>query len=287
MTTTLTFNGHTYPAISATYVDGVMTGYGWNTQWYALLNDAATDISGYATAAAGSVAAAAAQAVIATAQAGNAAASATAAASVPIATATDSNSIAAGSKTFTVGTGKAFIANEFVIAANSATNYLVGQVTSYTGGVLTISVPATGVFGSGGPYTSWNVGLSGPIGPTGATGATGATGSVSSASGLILNGSASGTVTFVVPAAAGSNTITFPAGTTNFSTTGGTSQVVKQTSAGGAFTVGQLAASDLSNGVTGSGAVLLAAGANLTGAINETAATIASAATVTLVGRRV
>lgn len=43
----------------------------------------------------------------------------------------------------------------------------------------------------------------------------------------------------------------------NLSGTGGTSQVVKQVTLGGNFTVGQLAASDLSNGVTGSGAVVL------------------------------
>lgn len=44
----------------------------------------------------------------------------------------------------------------------------------------------------------------------------------------------------------------------NLSSTGGTSQVVQQTTSGGAFTVGQLAASNLSNGTTGSGNVVLA-----------------------------
>ncbi len=44
----------------------------------------------------------------------------------------------------------------------------------------------------------------------------------------------------------------------NLSATGGTSQVLKQTTVGGAITVGQLAAADLSNGSTGSGAVVLA-----------------------------
>ncbi len=44
----------------------------------------------------------------------------------------------------------------------------------------------------------------------------------------------------------------------NLSTTGGTSQVVQQSTAGGDFTVGQLAATNLSNGTTGSGAVVLA-----------------------------
>lgn len=58
-------------------------------------------------------------------------------------------------------------------------------------------------------------------------------------------------VTTLQPAATASGTITLPAGTTDFSATGGTSQVVKQTSVGGAFTVAQLACADLSNGATG------------------------------------
>ena len=44
----------------------------------------------------------------------------------------------------------------------------------------------------------------------------------------------------------------------DLSGTGGTSQVLKQVTAGAAVTVGQLAASDLSNGTTGTGAVVLA-----------------------------
>ena len=63
----------------------------------------------------------------------------------------------------------------------------------------------------------------------------------------VLDGSLSGSLTLAVPSAAGSNTLTFPAGTTDFSASGGTSQVVKQTSSGGAFTVAQLACGDLSN----------------------------------------
>lgn len=50
----------------------------------------------------------------------------------------------------------------------------------------------------------------------------------------------------------------------NLSATGGTSQVLQQTSAGAAITVGQLAASNLSNGTTGSGAVVLATSPSLT-----------------------
>lgn len=49
----------------------------------------------------------------------------------------------------------------------------------------------------------------------------------------------------------------------NLGATGGTSQVVQQATVGGNFTVGQLAASALSNGTTGSGAVVLATSATL------------------------
>lgn len=66
----------------------------------------------------------------------------------------------------------------------------------------------------------------------------------------VLKGATSGTLTINAAATAGSNTLTLPAGTTDFSATGGTSQVVKQTSAGGALTVARLACADLSNAVT-------------------------------------
>lgn len=50
----------------------------------------------------------------------------------------------------------------------------------------------------------------------------------------------------------------------DLSATGGTSNVLKQSSSGAAITVGQLAASDLSNGTTGSGAVVLASAPTMT-----------------------
>ena len=83
------------------------------------------------------------------------------------------------------------------------------------------------------------------------------TGAIAGTQSIALNGSTSGSVTIRTPAVAGTNTLTLPAGTTDFSATGGTSQVVQQTTSGGALTVGQLAASNLSNGTTGSGAVVL------------------------------
>ena len=54
----------------------------------------------------------------------------------------------------------------------------------------------------------------------------------------------------------------------DLSGTGGASQVLKQVTAGAAVTVGQLAASDLSNGVTGTGAVVLANAPGFTAGIN-------------------
>ena len=86
---------------------------------------------------------------------------------------------------------------------------------------------------------------------------TGGTVSFFSTGGIAIHGSTSGSVTIKTPAVAGANTITLPAGTTDFSATGGTSFVLKQDSAGAAITVGQLAASNLSNGTTGSGLVAL------------------------------
>jgi hypothetical protein len=83
--------------------------------------------------------------------------------------------------------------------------------------------------------------------------------------GLIkIFGSTSGSLSINAPAVAGTSVLTFPAGTTDFTATGGTSQVVKQTSVGGPFTVARLAASDLSNGTQGSGAAVLAVAPTLT-----------------------
>lgn len=58
----------------------------------------------------------------------------------------------------------------------------------------------------------------------------------------------------------------------DLSATGGTSEVLKQTSIGGAITVGQLAASDLSNGTSGSGPVALASGPTFTAPVLGTPA---------------
>lgn len=66
-------------------------------------------------------------------------------------------------------------------------------------------------------------------------------------SALALSGATSGSVTLAVPAIAGANTLTLPAGTTDFSTTGGAGKFVKQATAGAALTVVQPATTDLSD----------------------------------------
>jgi hypothetical protein len=72
---------------------------------------------------------------------------------------------------------------------------------------------------------------------------------------LVLTGSVSGTLAMRAPGGAGTSLITWPAGTTDFSATGGPGQVVRQSTVGGAFNVGQLALSDL----TGAGGVCTSA----------------------------
>lgn len=104
-----------------------------------------------------------------------------------------------------------------------------------------------------------------------------------------LYGATSGNIILKAAAVAGSNTLTLPAGTTDFSATGGTSQVVKQVTSGAALTVGQLAASDLSNGTTGTGSVVLATSPTLTtpviASIVNTGTLTLPTSTDTLVGR--
>lgn len=86
----------------------------------------------------------------------------------------------------------------------------------------------------------------------------------SAAGALVLSGATSGGVTLAGAAVGSNGMITFPAGTVDFSATGGTSRVVKQTSAGGIFTVAQLAVTDLSTGTVGSGSIVLATSPTLT-----------------------
>ncbi len=89
-------------------------------------------------------------------------------------TSSTSESIGTGSKTFTVDSGLALATGQTVIVAYDSSNKMEGTVTSYSGTTLIVNI--TSIIGSGGPYTSWTISLSGAPGPAGSTGATGATG---------------------------------------------------------------------------------------------------------------
>src|SRR4029434_10375129 len=67
---------------------------------------------------------------------------------------------------------------------------------------------------------------------------------------LVLPGAISGTMALRASPITGTSLITLPGGSTDFSSTGGPGQVVQQSATGAAFTVGQLALSDVSGAAT-------------------------------------
>jgi len=73
--------------------------------------------------------------------------------------------IAAGSKTLTVQTNKAFVIGMSVKIADStdpATNWMHGEVTAYTAATGSLTVNVTSILGSG-TKTAWTVSLSAPV----------------------------------------------------------------------------------------------------------------------------
>lgn len=105
----------------------------------------------------------------------NAAASAVAAANYAAAlvgTSTTSLAIAVASKTFTTQASKQFASGQFVLAVSAAdpTNYMFGQVTSYSGTTLIVDVQ---VIGGSGTHADWTISITGVRGAQGQTGATG------------------------------------------------------------------------------------------------------------------
>lgn len=95
-------------------------------------------------------------------------------------TSASSVAIGTGSKTFTLAADRPFSVGAFVTVAQTAaptTNYMIGQVSSYTAATkeLIITVAAGNAFGSG-TIAAWTVQIAGAPGAAGATGATGATG---------------------------------------------------------------------------------------------------------------
>lgn len=91
-----------------------------------------------------------------------------------VATSSTSLSIGTGSKVFTTQADKDFIVGNYVIATRGTSDFMWGQVASYTGTTLTLTVEATS--GSG-TYTDWTLSVSSLRGPEGATGPTGPVGS--------------------------------------------------------------------------------------------------------------
>jgi hypothetical protein len=82
-------------------------------------------------------------------------------------------------------------------------------------------------------------------------------------------------------AAAASGAITLPAGTTDFSATGGASQVIRQSTAGGPFTVGQLAASDVTGALAGNQTITLGGDLSGSGTTSITATLVANSVVTT------
>jgi hypothetical protein len=72
------------------------------------------------------------------------------------ATSTTSLTIGTGAQTLTIQTGKAFLAGQWVLIqeTSTATNQMLGSVTSYTGSTLVVNVTATG---SSGTHADWTI----------------------------------------------------------------------------------------------------------------------------------
>lgn len=171
------------------------------------------------------------------------------------------------STTLLPGTQGTFVANadattlDFFPGAQVATTTTLGSVIpdnstiTISNGVITATAGGTGCTVSGGAGAVFNNGSSACITNTDMTFASGTLSlgvNTSEAGKLKLFGSTSGNGTITFPAAAGTNSVlTFPGATFDFSGSGGTSQVVKQTSSGGAFSVARLACADLSDSGTG------------------------------------
>ncbi|MEH2476254.1 hypothetical protein V1281_002577 [Nitrobacteraceae bacterium AZCC 2161] len=160
------FNGSAYDA--STNPGGLAAG-GHRSNFTPALQDVATVGAGIST--------------LAT-DAATSATSAANSATTAVAAATSLSGTSSTPKTITTGsfgplatqTGKAWSVGSWVnarSAANPTLNYVVGQVTAYTGGNLTLNVTATG--GSGN-YSDWVIDLSSPPGQAGGVGPVGGRG---------------------------------------------------------------------------------------------------------------
>jgi hypothetical protein len=167
------------PAPTANKVIGV-----WNSDGNAIeIGPSVTDISNAsanATSAASSASTASGHKDTATTKASEASASAVAAAASAALIAqgtasTTSLAIATGSKAFTISAGLGFNVGDFVLCTSNAdtTNYMHGQIASYSGTTLTVTVSN---IGGSGTKSDWTIRLSSIQGSTGSTGSTGSVG---------------------------------------------------------------------------------------------------------------
>ncbi len=92
-----------------------------------------------------------------------------------IGTSSTSRLMATGLITLTTQASKNFVTGQFMVAASNAdaTNYMFGQVSSYSGTTLIINVT---LVGGSGTYADWNISISGARGTQGTQGIQGDTG---------------------------------------------------------------------------------------------------------------
>lgn len=121
--------------------------------------------------------------------------------------------------TFTVSTGLAFIANDFVQVSHDANNYIIGRVVSYDSstGVLVV---APSISKGSGSYNTWTASLTGYSGTDGTSGASNNS-NTSGTSGISVTSGTSGTSS--VSGSSGTSGTSGSSGTVGASNSSGTS----------------------------------------------------------------
>lgn len=120
------------------------------------------------------------------------------------ATSTSSVSIFVASKSFIIQTGKAYVPGMFMIAYNSASNWMFGQVTAYDAVTGSLTLDVTKISGSG-TYNSWQLSLTSPNQTQGSSLCIRVNSNITALTGI----------TYLVDTSAGSFTITLPSMSTS------------------------------------------------------------------------
>lgn len=102
------------------------------------------------------------------------------------ATSTTSLAIATGAKTFTIQTGKSLSNGSYFIAVSAAdpTNYMHGQITTYTSATGALITDIDDIGGSG-THADWEIAISGTQGPAGTSGTNGTFMPIAAAGGTV------------------------------------------------------------------------------------------------------